>query len=163
MSGPTLPPAAARQTGAAGGSVLHSASRRPLLRTVRHRLLVIVGCMALSVMAGLSYVLKTTPVYRATAILATGYGATTTGTLPPDEFLTGQRSIIESSDVMAAGASAAPSIANLRASGRENGHVRVRTSSSDGTIAISVEAANPNDAAAAANAIAAAYLQARGG
>jgi uncharacterized protein involved in exopolysaccharide biosynthesis len=109
------------------------------------------------------YVSLTPPVYRATAVLASGYGASATGTVPPAEFLDAQRSVIESAEVLAAGVRAAPQVPDLVQGGRPGKALRIKTSTGDGTIELSVEGPDARQASDAANAIANAYVEARGG
>jgi uncharacterized protein involved in exopolysaccharide biosynthesis len=117
-----------------------------------------------ALLGAILYLATATPIYRATAILATGYGATATGKVPPDEFLAAQRALIRSPQVLAAGARAAPQVPDLvSADGKAASALRVHTSSGDGTIMLSVEAPDAAQAADAVNAIAEAYLEARSG
>ena len=153
MSGPTLPDAAASYSGSAGA--VASRAGRPLPRFITlKRWWIAPALLALSLAGGWIYLLAATPLYIASAILATGYGAGATGLIAPDEFLTAQRETILSPAVLSAGTRAAPAISELRRA------ISVRTSKGDGTIVISVEWPEPAPAATATNAIAEAYLDA---
>ncbi|MEO6435611.1 MAG: Wzz/FepE/Etk N-terminal domain-containing protein [Tepidisphaeraceae bacterium] len=181
MSGQTFPDAGVPDPGAGGGlasgfaahppqspidshlSSHQSRSTSSATRSARwsvrvaRRWWVIAVCVALALVVAGAYLAIATPVYRASVLLASGYGANATGTIPPDEFLAAQRAVILSAEVIAAGLRAAPQLTDLRSA------MRVRTSKGDGSIMVSVEASDPEQTARAANALAEAYLEARGG
>ena len=148
--------AVAPEPGHAGSSAARSSGHTTLLERFARRWWVVALAMLIASALGAVYLAQATPRYRATALMASGYGATATGDIPPDEFLEAQKRIILSEPVLTAGAAAAED-ATLRDA------LHVQTSSGDGSIMISVETADARKAARAANAIAETYLRERAG
>jgi uncharacterized protein involved in exopolysaccharide biosynthesis len=147
--------AAAPEPGHAGTFAARSSSHTGTLAHFTRRWWVVALAIVISSALAVVYLAQATPRYRATAVLASGYGATATGVIPPDEFLDAQKQIILSDPVLTAAATTAPAIPSVRDA------LRVQTSTGDGSITISVDAADPQQAARATNAIAETYLQER--